>query len=259
MRQVYHPLAAMGAPEAHPSRLSTRPRSLARTLRSQALVPQTPWTRTTATTQANQPNSSLLSRLRLRLLTHTIRIRTRAQASIMINSLQWIKCPCTSRTGCLSLSRACQTHSWPTCSPPICSPIRLIIWIPQRSSSGNNSTACQRTRRPCNNISRTNSNREASSRASVVGRMNTWQIHTTIGIGSSAFSFLSFLSWPLFFFCVGAFCNCRPGLCITTFMSKEHFVTICFSNKNCEHSRYTTLMSIAREEALVPGSTSLKQ
>ena len=150
------------APPAHPNPLSTRHPSLARTLLSQALVQLTPLTRV----QATQPNTSLPSRLLPHLLTHTIRTPTQAQATTAISSLRWTRCQCNNKpTGCRSLSKACRTPTWPTCSSrPPCRPLtRSATWTTPQSSSGNsNITACIRLL--CNNTWRTNFNRGASSR-----------------------------------------------------------------------------------------------
>jgi hypothetical protein len=80
--------------------------------------------------------------------------------------------------------------------------------------------------------------------------MSTWVTRTIIGIGSSG-SLPSFLSFFLSISILRRFLlQLQARTCITTtFMSKEHFLvtTVCF-NKTSDHSRYTTLMSIAREE-----------
>lgn len=117
MLQANPRLSKTDVPPTHPSPPSTRPRFLARTLLSLALVPPTPSTRA----QATQPSENLLSRLRRPLLIPKIRTKIQVPATTTTNSLPWTRCPCSNKhSGCPSQSKACQMHNWPICSLLAC-------------------------------------------------------------------------------------------------------------------------------------------
>lgn len=154
------------APPTLPNPHFTRPRFLAKTPPSPALVLPTPWTRAQATRRSANPPS----RPQLPLLTLTIRTTTPHPATTTTNSPPWTRCPCSNKhSGSHSPFKACRTRSWQTCSlqQPCRRPTRSATWMARQSSSGNsNITAC--TRRRCSNISRTSSSRAASNSSSSI-------------------------------------------------------------------------------------------